>query len=384
MSDIASHIRSIEPEGIVEPESGIVAPPRPVEKTPSEFDWGPVPWLWVAAWLIGWGLLIAIAAWWIGAGEVVPRAVWMWVVVWCVGGLAVAALLTRAAMQATERASTRRRLSRAHVEIMQLEERLQASTASMFQATKTLSDATEILLEQVDTSRDDLRNQIASAQTLTNALKSQTAGLVSAQSEATRSVTQRLGMSLAPEVTDTKDADTAPLNLRPAPEDVAVFAPPKATTTIPVVAPTPDRNGWTWTDMLKTVDADGDTDTNADLDDGNDETLDDGADSVISLMRSEGLSPDVLVDEGNILDAMRLWKSQGRGAMGRLLSIRFDEPARLMRERIDATPSERSMVEAFAALRGDIMERLEPEARLVEATTDAGKAWLFSEAVLAL
>jgi|GEM_PF-3419739 len=410
MSDIASHIRSIEsaaPESVAPlsaspmgrrvADADIVAPPRPEDKSgegfAKDFDWGPVPWLWVAAWLIGWALLVAIAAWWIGEGSVPGRAVWMWVVIWAVGGLAVAALLTRAAAQAIERASTRSRLSRAHTEIMQLEKRLQASTASMFQATRTLSEATDMLLEQVDTSRDDLRNQIASAQTLTDALKSQTEGLVDAQSVATAQASERLGLALPASATQPS------LNLRPAPDDAPVFAtadiPVSPAPVVASVRPTPTRDGWTWSDMLKTVDDDagdvisgsvisGDEGASFEDEDYDERSFDDGAASVIALMSKEGLSPDVLVDEGNILDALRIWSSQGRAAMGQLLSIRFDEPARVMRARIDADPSELSMVQAFSELRGETMDAMRASERQADCMSEAGKAWLFTQAVLSL
>ena len=426
MSDLARRIHSVEPA----PGSGaVVAPPRPSEPEGAEgFDWGPVPWLWVAAWLIGWALLMAVAAWWIGDGSVPARAVWMWVLVWAAGGLVVAALLTRAAAQTTERTSARRNLSRAHAEILQLEQRLQASTSSLFQATRTLSEATEMLLEQVDTSRDDLRNQIASAQTLTHALKTQTQGLVSAQGIATRQVAARLGLKPAASAEPGRALDPAPparLNLRPAPEVSHRFDPlsdlpapdspapgvsethiPAQTAAhsvapdrVPVAVPTADRTGWTWSDMLKTVDGDTppkdrghDEGRRNDLNDfanevGNqeaDDDTDDGAASVLALMAREGLSPTILVDEGNIIDALGTWRSAGRGAMGQLLSIRFDEPARIFRARLDADPSERSLAEAFSALRGDALEDLDDKGRLAAATTDAGKAWLFVQAALAL
>ena len=438
MSDLVRHIHSID--GAVPPAPADAPPLYPVEAqapvplpaedaSPGLFSAdGIVPWLWVGAWLVFWALFLALAAWWVAGGEAPSaRAMWMWIAVWAVGGLAVSALLTRAAAQATERASTLRRLGQARHEIVQLEARLQATTASMFQATRALGEATDVLLEQVDTSRDDLRNQISSAQALASALKAQTDGLVSAGSRlgqtlgTTRSAASAPG-NVAPEpAEDNAPADTfasrtalasdtdpgpdtvpgpdsprlPPLGLRPAPaadegdmSAPALAIPVRSTQPVTDAADVPAANPsgtpsdaagagdapWSWSDMLRTVDG-----------------HDDGAAGVLALLEREGLHPASIVDEGNMLDALGTWERQdamragsGRAAMAQLLAIRFDEPARLFRNVIDASPADRSLVETFHTLHATKVSALPAPQRARDLATDVGRAWLFVEAVLAL
>jgi hypothetical protein len=401
MSDIPRIISSIDE--ISAPPAPVVNPQpiaMPAEPFDGQSDGGLIPWLWVLAWLAGWALLVAIAAWWIG--EVSPREMWMWVLIWAVPGLVVSGLLTRAAAQATERASNVARLSRARREIAQLEEQLQTSTQSMFAATQTLTEATEVLLEQVDTSRDDLRNQISSAQSLTDSLRAQTEGLVSAQQGFTQSLKRDLTPpSTATHATDFEAESLPPLNLRPAPEEETSETPllklrpapeveesfktaapvkktiemeAQAATTHPPDAPaalaTPASKDWKWSDMLRTVD----------------EVIppSDSGDEVIAALKAAGLSPDVLMDEGNAVDAINIWGTSGLPAMGQLLSIRFDEPAREMQAKLMAEPK---LFHAFQRFSNERASRLDPadrDVRLKDARTEAGRAWLFVQAVLAL
>jgi len=394
----------------------VSAPPAPLADsapiaTAREFeavkDGGLIPWMWVLAWLIGWALLVAIAAWWIG--EVSPREMWMWMLVWAVPGLVVSALLTRAAAQATERTSNLARLSRARREIAQLETQLQTSTESMFSATQTLSEATEMLLQQVDTSRDDLRNQINSAQSLTDSLRAQTEGLVTAQQGFSQSLIRDLTpesetVARKTELTINRKIEEVeslpPLNLRPAPEDP--ISPPMVklrpappveesfesvpkdtsgidtevddTTTHPPDAPaslaTPASKDWKWSDMLRTVD----------------EVIppSDSGEEVIDYLKAAGLSPDVLVDEGNAVDAINVWGSTGLPAMGQLLSIRFDEPAREMRAKLNADPAQLQAFQRFSDERASRLDPADRDVRLKDARTEAGRAWLFVQAVLSI
>ena len=419
MNDVSRIITSIEPEPL---DTDIVVVARKPEPEPMR-GWDLIPWGWTVAWLIGWALVVAIAAWWMQAFA--PRDIWVWVIVWVLPALVVSALLARSAAQATERTANLRRLAGAREEIVKLEEQLDSSTTRMFDATKTLTEATEMLLEQVDTSRDDLRNQILSAKDLTDSLKAQTKGLVSAQSEFTEQLKRDLvpepmeatpgykplTLTLPPEAVEAEPEKLPPLNLRPAPqaEDVFESTPPTAVpdalpettgtpstltvqtdsgpvemgtvemdvadeVTHPAGAPTalatPASGGWQWSDMLRSVD----------------EVVppSDRAEEVIAILRREGLSPDVLVDDGNALDAINTWESAGLPAMGQLLSIRFDEPAKVMKNVLIKTPAEYELVQLFSNERASRLDPAGRDVRMADARTEAGRAWLFIQAVLAV
>lgn len=422
MARIVDHIRAVDPE-----RGGAAiatAPPKPDATESREagvHDGGVVPWLWIAAWLMGWGILIALAAWWVGAEGVRPRDIWVWIGVWVVGGLAVAALMVRMAAQSTERAYTLRRLSSARAEIAQLEAQLLRSTQSLFGATQTLTEATDLLLEQVDTSRDDLRNQIRSAQDLADSLRTQTEGLVSARSRLAGEL--RAGVTPAPTpvpsqaaddktirsviavrpsdaaepdatvLPDTRDAapeiestphKLPPLGLRPAPDAEDAFLP-EATDTgdedeeTPVEIPTlviPETTtgsggrGWDWKDMLSNVDRA--------VPPGDD------TDAVVADLRAAGLAPEAIVDEGNAADALNTWEAAGLGAMGQLLSIRFDAPARAFRDTVRTDAELEARVRRFSEARASRLASASRAEREADAATDAGRAWLFVQAVLAL
>lgn len=386
MAGIADRIRGIQTDL---PASGTPPLQAGSVQTPqlSAHDEGIIPWLWIAAWLIGWALLLAIAAWWIGRGDVGGREVWMWVMVWAIPGLVVSALIVRSASQAAERAFTLGRLSKARSEIVQLETQLQASTQSMFAATRTLTDATEILLEQVDTSRDDLRNQITSAQSLAEALRTQTEGLVSARSSYLEKVRGEIApapQSGTPEHSEplasvirsvTEDIQPPPpLGLRPGPEAEDTFEPSldisEPIEPGSVSATATDDKSWQWKDMLSNVDAD--------MPASND------GETVVSLLKAQGLAPDAIVDGGNALDALGTWEKAGLPAMGQLLSIRFDEPARAFKAYLDTDTQAQDTVARFSETRASRLALASEEARRSDAATETGRAWLFVQAVLAL
>lgn len=388
MAGLADRVRRIDTDGGPPPLPDVRAP---FGAQASAHDEGVIPWLWILAWLIGWALLLAIAAWWIGNGSVGGREVWMWVLVWAVPGLVVSGLIVRSAAQAAERAYTLGRLSKARREITDLEAQLQTTAQSMSSATRTLTDATELLLQQVDTSRDDLRNQITSAQSLAEALRTQTEGLVSARSAYLGKVQSELAPTPRPqepltsviksvaedEVAEDQDAENAtlasPLNLRPAPPVEDNFQPPdipvKALGAPDIADPAPDKD-WRWKDMLSNVDAD--------MPAAND------GDAVVGMLKAQGLAPDAIVDDGNILDALGTWDAAGLPAMGQLLSIRFDAPARAFRSHLESDTEAREIVSRFSDTRASRLALASAEARKSDASTETGRAWLFVQAVLAL
>ena len=413
MARIAQHIRAIDMRA--EPGMGVSsAPPKPDSDRldAATDDGGLVPWLWIAAWLLGWAIFVALAAYWVGAEGVRARDIWIWIGVWAVGGLAVAGLLVRMAAQSTERAFTLRRLTSARQEIAQLEAQLLRSTQSLFTATQTLTEATDLLLEQVDTSRDDLRNQIRSAQDLADSLRTQTEGLVSARSRFTEEVRgdvipapvatpaateaadmpKRISVRPAdtedtpaqPEASDAPAHKLPPLGLRPAPDVEESFLPAEPQTgpdeALSITSPSdaPDApieavagsGTWEWKDMLSSVDAA--------------VPPEDDTDSVVADLRAAGLSPEAIVDDGNAVDALNTWDAAGLPAMGQLLSIRFDEPARAFRDVVRADREMEARMRRFSDARASKLAGVTRAEREADAATEAGRAWLFVQAVLAL
>ena len=201
-------------------------------------------------------------------------------------------------------------------------------------------------------------------------------------------------------VTDAS-AGLPPLGLRPAPPpDDAVSGPVADATgpsveptetelpdipTLPVIADTLDAPGsvaapgarahWSWSEMLAAVDSDDD----------------DGAERVLALLEEQGLRPESLVDDGTLMDALGMWTRQdaaqagtGLPAMGQLLSIRLDEPARTLRRHLDGASEAFGVVSMFSQMRGTRLERMDPDARPQAVANPEGRAWLFIQAVMAL
>ena len=378
MSDLPQSVRSIDAEAPLVPYEELKARAREVEEAErGVFD--TYPWAWIAAWLSGWALLLALAAWWVGGGSVPARVVWVWVLVWAVGGLVVSALLVRVAVSASERERAALRLRRAADEIATLEQRLQASSRSLYSATETLTDATQLLLEQVDTSRDDLRNQIGSAQQLADALRLQTEALVSAQDGYRRSVLGEADEPKAeaesnPQTKSEPEPARPKLNLRPAPADSAVFEGPRPESEQPETpatdGPAP-QDGWSWSDMLRKVEPeDAAPDPEAD------------AQAVLALLEAEKLPPRVVVDDGLAYDAATLWGTGQDAELSKMLAERLGEPAELLGRRLSEDGALEGAARRLAArYRGTPPPTI--EGRVDAFKTEDGRAALMMMAALA-
>ena len=329
------------------------APPMPPEERSALQT---LPWLWIAAALAGWALLLALAAWWVGGGSVSPRQMWVWVLVWALPGLAVSALLVRLAVGADERERAALRLRAAANDISDLERRLAHSSRSFGEATESLADATRFLLEQVDTSRDDLRNQIGSATALADALRQQTEALAAARGAA-----------------PVEEED--PMPLRPAPPDTASFSgtvaakgPFTAALNPPSSPPGESPSGdWKWADMLRQVDPE-------------DAAPDAEADTATALrvLDEERLNARAVVDDGAAYDAAALW---GEGDVGGEMERRFADMATLLAARLNEHPEELSAARRLAArYEGEPPATI--EARVAAFQTEEGRAALLLMAAL--
>ena len=347
--------------GVITSVEGVpvtTAPPMPGEERSALQT---LPWLWIGAALAGWALLLALAAWWVGEGSVTPRQMWVWVLVWALPGLAVSALLVKLAVGAGERERAALRLRAAADDISDLERRLAHSSRSFGEATESLADATRFLLEQVDTSRDDLRNQIGSATALADALRQQTEALAAARGAA-----------------PLKQEETA-LPLRPAPPDTASFSgtvaargpftaalnPPSIPLgEAPAEAPAGD---WKWSDMLRQVDPE-------------DAAPDAEADTATALrvLDEERLNARAVVDDGAAYDAATLW---GEGDVGGEMERRFADMATLLAARLNESPEELSAARRLAArYEGEPPATI--EARVAAFQTEEGRAALLLMAAL--
>ena len=338
-----------------------------------------VPWLWILAWLLFWALALALAAWWVG-GPV--RNIWVWGLVWALGSLPVAFLLTRLAGVELERAANEERAHLLRQNAANLEARLSASTQSLVTASQTLAETTRLLLAQSGEKEDaSVASSATSAFELATALETQSRSLDAASRDP--GGTQLAGLP--------------PLGLRPAPaQEVRFEAPatpvspgsesPEAThTTAPQASPSQDSpleappasqagsaprasTDWKWSDMLATVDALGPA-----------RPLSDVAD----IIAAEGLSADSIVDAGNAADGLAVFAAQGRQAMALLLAQRFEGPVKTLRTRLASWADERERAQSFVDATAARLAGLDAEARLVFADTAEGRRYLLMEAVLA-
>ena len=371
---VTSTIRSVEGVPVAR---AVASPPMPnppllgSEPEPSVLQ--TLPWAWIAAALALWALLLALAAWWVGGGTVTPRQMWVWVLVWAVPGLAVSALLVRLAVGASERERAALRLRAAADDISALERRLAHSSRSFGEATESLADATRFLLEQVDTSRDDLRNQIGSATALADALRRQT--------EALAAIRGADGPRPEREKPEPEGEEPA---LRRAPPDTASFSgtagasgpftaalgttvtssdSPASTT----AAPAPDAAGWKWSEMLRQVDPE-------------DAAPDAEADTATALrvLDEERLNARAVVDDGAAYDAATLW---GEGDVGGEMERRFADMATLLAARLNANPDELAAARRLAArFQGEPPTTI--EARVSAFQSEEGRAALLLMAAL--